>query len=57
MCPHGRKEGGRVRKEGGRVRKEGGRVKEGGGESENILYILRVNFPHREQCTVRIFKS
>ncbi len=24
MCPHGRKEGGRVRKEGGRVRKEGG---------------------------------
>jgi hypothetical protein len=24
VCPHGRKEGGRVRKEGGRVRKEGG---------------------------------
>ncbi len=26
MCPHGRKEGGRVWKEGGRVWKEGGRV-------------------------------
>ncbi len=33
MCPHGRKEGGRVRKEGGRVRKEGGRVLHSGYDS------------------------
>ncbi len=32
MCPHGRKEGGRVRKEGGRVRRRGGEW-EGGGET------------------------
>jgi hypothetical protein len=32
VCPHGRKEGGRVRKEGGRVRRRGGEW-EGGGET------------------------